>query len=162
MPLQHVRLNDEHLEHIVQHIAGTGTPMTKIGACQQAERLAVHLEEIKVELGQIEFTHAEAQKTRTSSRLHRRGSDGNDGGSCVFSSANWLDGGGGQRQMTSLQRLGLSGFSDSCTGSIFIVVCVLLWLFNIRDVLQSVVERSGHEIEFLTCNRGEKRDYEIS
>lgn len=62
MPLHHVRLNDQHLQHIVQHIAGPRTPVTEVRARQQAQRLAVHLEEIKVELGQIEFTDAEAQE----------------------------------------------------------------------------------------------------
>lgn len=36
--------------------------MPEIGAGEQAQRLAVHLEEIKIELGQIEFAHAEAQE----------------------------------------------------------------------------------------------------
>lgn len=62
MPLHHVRFDDQHLEYIVQHIAGTGTPMSEIGTGEQAQRLAVHLEEIKIKLGQIEFTHTEAQK----------------------------------------------------------------------------------------------------
>lgn len=75
----------------------------------------------KSSLGKSNSRTQKRKKTSTSSRLQRRGSDGNDGGNCVFSSANWLEGGGGQRQMTSLQMLGLSGFSDSCTGSIFIL-----------------------------------------
>lgn len=62
MPLHHVRLDDQHLEHIVQDVAGARAAMAEVCAGQQAQRFAIHLEEIKVEFGQIEFAHAEAQK----------------------------------------------------------------------------------------------------
>lgn len=62
MPLHHVRFDDQHLEYIVQHIPSAGTPMTEVSTGEQAQCFAVHLEEIKIKFGQIEFTHTEAQE----------------------------------------------------------------------------------------------------
>lgn len=62
MPLHHVGLYDQHLQHIVEHVSGPRTPVAEVRSCQQAQRLTVHLEEIKVELGKIEFADAEPQK----------------------------------------------------------------------------------------------------
>jgi len=62
MPLHHVGLYDQHLQHIVEHITCARTPVAEVRSCQQAQRLAVHLEEIKIELGEIEFADTEAQE----------------------------------------------------------------------------------------------------
>lgn len=64
VPLHHVGLYDQHLQHIVEHISCPRTPVTKVRPCQQAQRLAVHLEEIKVEFGEIEFADAEPQEDK--------------------------------------------------------------------------------------------------
>lgn len=49
--LKLAKVSGQHRQHVVQHVASAWTPLSQIRLCQQAERLAVHLEHVHVELG---------------------------------------------------------------------------------------------------------------
>lgn len=60
--VHHLRFADEHLQYVVQYVAGARYAFGQIRFGQQAHGFAVHLELVQIEFGQIEFSFAELQK----------------------------------------------------------------------------------------------------
>lgn len=59
---QELGVADEHLEHVVKHVARAGAALAEVRLGEEAERLAVHLEHVHVEVGQVELTLTPAQE----------------------------------------------------------------------------------------------------
>ena len=56
------RISQQELEGVVDHVTGAGRPFGNVRLVQKAQGLAVHLELVQIEAGQVEFSFAPAQK----------------------------------------------------------------------------------------------------
>lgn len=62
MAVQQLRVPDQHVQDVVQDVSGAGDAFREIVFGEQAQGLAVHLEEVHLELGQVEFPLAPPQE----------------------------------------------------------------------------------------------------
>lgn len=62
--LELVEVAGQHAEDVVQDVTGAGATLAEVGFGEQAEGLAVHLEHVHVELGQVELALGPAEEGR--------------------------------------------------------------------------------------------------